>query len=107
MRGIPKTIATAHDLEVFRELYPAECERYCKELEENRFVWEQGDTVLAKDVSKVVQTEDLKVIQSEVDGVVTYHKAVRKEDPTSAFCRLGLKAAVEAMPVEEVEEVVK
>jgi len=99
MRGIPKTIATKHDLEVFQQLYPAECEKYCKELEENRFCWEQREEVASKGVSKVVETADLKLIQTE-DG--KHFKCVRVEDPTSHFAKLGLKVVI-----GEIEAAVK
>ena len=91
MRGVPKTIGTIHDLNVVKDMFPDDYKRICQQLLDGRYAWEKKTDVLAKNVSKVVETADLKLVTNEVDGVATYFTMERKEDPTAKLFRLGLK----------------
>jgi hypothetical protein len=102
MRGVPKTIGTAHDLDVVKDMFPDDYKRICQQLLDGRYVWEKKDTVLEKDVSKVVETVDLKLVTSEVDGKAAYFTMQRVEDPSAKLFKLGLTVADVTKVVEAI-----
>jgi hypothetical protein len=102
MRGFPKHIHTKEDLEVLATMpeFAAEYKAALQSLLDSRFVWEKKADVAAKDVSKIVETADLRLVTSEVDGKPAYFTMQRVEDPTAKFFKLGLNVGDVEKPID-------
>jgi hypothetical protein len=97
MRGFPKHLNTAQDIENVKDFYPKETADHLQKLAEGRFIWQDAGRVGEKEV--VEESADLRVIQ-ELDeaGKPTLRKLERVEDPGAQLFQLGLATAeVEAL----------
>jgi len=101
MRGFPKHINTAEDLENVKDIYPKETADYLQKLAEGRFIWRDAGPVGEKEVVK--ESADLKVISAaDESGKPVLRKLEMVEDPGSQFFKLGL-VAEEVMKSAEME----
>ena len=101
MRGFPKHINTAADLNNVAALYPQEAGDFQKKLEAGRFIWQDGGPVGSKEV--VTETDTLKVVEAKTEaGAIERRKMALVEDQNAQFFKLGLKVAA----VEKIDPVV-
>jgi hypothetical protein len=106
MRGFPKHLNTAQDIENVKDFYSKENADYLQKLAEGRFIWQDAGPAGENEVVK--ESADLRVIEGlDEAGKPTRRKLVRVEDPGAQLFRLGLETAnvealieLKAMPVE-------
>lgn len=97
MRGFPKILNSARDVENLKQDFPVELKAYLQDILDYKDQWivenklADGDTGITDDTHKVVENKD------QLTGEVTdRYQYVFKEDPNCYIFRLGFATTAEA-----------